>query len=165
MVDLTGERQQKEQLIFIDSRLRDTDRYPGPFSYRINFQDDLMTGPLRNVQELELLGVSFPKSYTDNNPDLYFWVHFEEMDGIMVSNDNANIRGFAMLYFDPGATAQGAIVPVKAADYYEKRHRVYIPQLSSLTISFKKYQGALITSSDVAPASGENTILLRVKYT
>lgn len=125
-------------IFFVDSRnvIKTND-----FQY-----DIIMDTPFKNVHSIELKGISFPKVRDEQ----YVIIDIEECKDRVESIDNsAAHRSFAVCYFDKLNT--GEVRPMRGADF-DKKYYAFNPVLSrlgKLRVSFKKYDGSLVSSADV----------------
>ena len=60
-------------------------------------------------------------------------------------------RTFAVGYFDSDLLTPGSQKPMKGADFYQKviRYRPALNKLDRVQVNFRKYDGSLVTESDV----------------
>lgn len=132
------ERHKTTHIFFIDSR--DVNKTKD-FQY-----DILMETPFKNVCSIELKGLSFPKVQNEQ----YVIIDIDECKDRLTSVDNsASHRSFAVCYFDKLNT--GEVRPMRGADFDQKKYefKPVVNKLGKLRISFKKYNGEIITSGDV----------------
>lgn len=125
-------------IFFVDSR--DVTK-SNPFQY-----DILMDTPFKNVYSIELKGLSFPKV----NDEQYVIMDIDECKDRVESIDNsASHRSFAVCYFDKLNT--GEIRPMRGADFDRKYYEFnpMMNKLGKLRISFRKYDGSIVTPVDV----------------
>lgn len=132
------ERQKISHIFFVDSR---------DVSKTNDFQYDiLMDTPFKNVHSIELKGISFPKV----NNEQYIIIDIDECKDRVESVDNsASHRSFAVCYFDKLNT--GDVRPMRGADFDTKYYefKPIVSKLGKLRISFRKYNGDVVTSGDV----------------
>lgn len=133
------ERQKTTHIFFVDSR--DVQNKANDFQY-----DIVMDTPFKNVHSIELKGLSFPKV----NNEQYVIVDIDECKDRVESVDNsASHRSFAVCYFDKLNT--GEVRPMRGADFDRKYYefKPTVSKLGKLRISFKKYDGNVVTTGDV----------------
>ena len=101
------------------------------------------------VKSVELKGLAFPKIDDD-----YVIMDVTELnDDTLVGSSNATNQAFAVVYFDSDVVQSvGNIRPVKGYEYYQKAvvFNPVLPSLSKLSVTFKKRNGSIITTSDTA---------------
>lgn len=126
-------------IFFVDSR--NVSNKVNAFQY-----DIIMDTPFKNTHSIELKGLSFPKV----NNEQYVIVDIDECKDRVESIDNsASHRSFAVCYFDKLNT--GEIRPMRGADFDRKYYEFNptMSKLGKLRISFKKYDGSIVSSADV----------------
>tara|TARA_Y100000389_G_C17470594_1_gene530212 strand:+ start:5469 stop:6041 length:573 start_codon:yes stop_codon:yes gene_type:complete len=144
------ERQKTSHIFFVDSR--DVTK-ANDFQY-----DILMDTPFKNVHSIELKGLSFPKV----NNEQYIIIDIDECKDRVESVDNsASHRSFAVCYFDKLNT--GDVRPMRGADFDRKYYefKPVVSKLGKLRISFRKYDGSVITPNDVNGVI-EHTLLFEI---
>jgi hypothetical protein len=101
------------------------------------------------VKSVELKGLAFPKIDDD-----YVIMDVTELnDDTLVGSSNATNQAFAVVYFDSDVVQSvGNIRPVKGYEYYQKAvvFNPVLASLSKLSVTFKKRNGSIITTSDTA---------------
>jgi hypothetical protein len=140
----------REDIFHVDSRDRDTAAYPSALSYRIDMSRTTM-GVVRNVKEVEILALSFPRVDAEN----YVVMHVEELFHRVESTNNECAHSVGVFYFDNYNLPKGEVKSMKGKDYDPKIVK-FDPPLSSLqhlTIRFSKYGGA-IEAADITPEGG-----------
>jgi len=134
----SGEAHKKRNTFFVDSRdIPKTNN----FSYAITIDD-----AFKNVQSIELKGISFPKIEYES----YVILEIDECKDRVESVDNsAAHHSFAVCYFDKLAT--GEIRPMRG-DFFDRKNYIFNPSLNKLgklNIRFKKQNGNIVKASDV----------------
>jgi len=146
--------------LFIDSRDRDRNRYPNPNSYRIplvssDTESNFRTTGTRykNIYSISLLSAVVPN--TNNVLDeLYLVLQVDEIDPMYDASNPTCSRAFTKLHFSEVFTTGKFLRLDKGVG--DPLTRVFYPKplasLSSLTISFRKYDGTLFNfGTDSSP--------------
>jgi hypothetical protein len=133
--------------IMIDNRDRHDSANTSPFDFRVNAAE---TGVSRfeNVVGVELKALSFPKIANENYVVLD---SFELGDHIEATNGAAH-RAYNIGFFDSDTLATGSVKTLKAKDMAFDSEKVFNPPLAQLdrfSFTFKKYDGNVVTLSDV----------------
>ena len=141
---------QQRHRLFVDSR--DCVANLTSFSFTVYLSDpfrDTSIGVARfeRVKSVELKALGFPKISSEE----YVIMDIQELNDerLHSSNGPAN-RSFAVMYFDSDTLTAGAIKAMKGFDFYQKdiSFNPIIPSLSKLTVSFRKRDGSIVTTTD-----------------
>ena len=119
-------------------------------------------GRFENVIACELKGLAFPKI----SGERYVVVDAPVLnDNHLSSTNTSSDRAFAVCYFDGDALTPGIVKPMKGSDFYQKtiRFRPALNKLERIDVSFKKWDGNVVTASDVGgSANVQCSMLLEV---
>lgn len=119
-----------QHALFIDSRKRDTGRYPDPNSYVVDFEDYF-----KNVQSVELVHAVYPRLGTEYIVNLFI----DELNSRMYSNCDSITDSFAQLPLtEPLNVYHGGTLHFRS----RKTFRVPLEKLTRLTIRFTDVDGA-----------------------
>jgi len=106
--------------------------------------DSLNIPPYEYVTQVELLGISCPTTYDENDKnENYFIVDIPEFDGVVHSSDNEGSHNkFAIVYFDSVDNNK----PLKGKDFIQKicHFRPPLQSLNKIRIRFRKHKGVIL---------------------
>lgn len=137
--------------LFVDSR--DCVSNLSTFEFTVYLSDPFRESSIgvsqfTRVKSVELKGLAFPR--IDNE---YVIMSVDELnDDKLLGSNNASNQSFAVCYFDSDVQTIGHIKAMKGYDYYQKSvtFNPVLASLSKLTVSFKKRDGQLVSTSDTA---------------
>ena len=161
------EKTERKRLVFIDSRDIDNTylqsvqqtpstagnpAYVDPFTYTIHIDSrdnntkSIGVDPYNNVTKISLKAISFPKILNEQ----YVIMHIEEFDDSMDSTSSSCHRKSMILFFDNKNMTPGEYKTMfpKVETGSEFIPKSKIRSLSKLRVSFKKYNGDIIPSTD-----------------
>ena len=116
-------------------------------------------GRFENVIACELKGLAFPKI----DGERYVVVDMPVLnDDHLASTNNSTDRSFAVCYFDSDTLTPGLVKPIKGADFYQKtiRFRPALNKMERIDVAFKKWDGNVVTASDVGGAANVQCSML-----
>lgn len=150
-----GESAYYEYTLLVDSR--DSTVTDSPWNRIKVSLEDFDTGTLRNVTEIEVLALCFPK--IANEHCVYMTIQeLQEHSPLVSVSDPTRRRAGYVFYFDNYNLPPGKVKPMKGGDFIKKvtKFQPSLGHLNHLTIDFFKHGGG-ITEEDISGGVGDET--------